>query len=393
MEKKINCIFTGCFLYPYGYAATIRKQQFLEYLHKRGCNVHVLLTLKWAKGSIMNPNKGVFNGVPFETVGHYVKKGPLLPLTYIFMIVHVCLRFLFLKKKASKNMIVSFGAGPDTLVPLLFAKLIGYKIVFDIVEDFATLIDNNTPFLRRIYIYLKFIFPRRIICPLVDGYSTISHRIQRSIELRNIEKPIVLIPVSAENLKMKMPPKNQNDYVIFMYAGTFGEKEGLELLFETFNKINEVYTNTKLILTGNCPPDRMKHLLSYINNIESVNFKGRLDFYDYFHALYNADVLLMIRNNSLFANTGFPFKLGEYLATGNVVISTRVSDVKYYLENRKNAILVDPENQEQLYNAMKYCITNKEDAYRIGQEGIKVCQKYFNPDINSEKFYQLLRRV
>jgi hypothetical protein len=35
----------------------------------------------------------------------------------------------------------------------------------------------------------------------------------------------------------------------------------------------------------------------------------------------------MPRNNSDFANTGFPFKLGEYMATGNCVISAKLPAV------------------------------------------------------------------
>jgi glycosyltransferase involved in cell wall biosynthesis len=51
----------------------------------------------------------------------------------------------------------------------------------------------------------------------------------------------------------------------------------------------------------------------------------------------------MTRVGSGYANAGFPFKLGEFLATGNPVITTNVSDVSVYLENYKDCIIVTPE--------------------------------------------------
>ncbi len=48
--KKLNVIFMGCFLYPNGFAATKKKQQFMDYIKTEGNDVRVLLTLKKARG-------------------------------------------------------------------------------------------------------------------------------------------------------------------------------------------------------------------------------------------------------------------------------------------------------------------------------------------------------
>ena len=98
----------------------------------------------------------------------------------------------------------------------------------------------------------------------------------------------------------------------------------------------------------------------------------------------------MTRINSGFANAGFPYKLGEYLATGNVVIATKVSDVENYLENYKDAILIEPNDKDQLRIAMKFCIENEEQSIQIGKNGQLKCEKYFNPDINSQLLFNLL---
>ena len=63
-----------------------------------------------------------------------------------------------------------------------------------------------------------------------------------------------------------------------------------------YNKLPTSQQNSKIIYFGLIPDD------------------------DYYQFLKDADVLLMTRIDSPYANSGFPFKLGEYLATGNAVI-------------------------------------------------------------------------
>ena len=67
-----------------------------------------------------------------------------------------------------------------------------------------------------------------------------------------------------------------------------------------------------------------------------------MDEKDYYSLLNNADIPCMTRVDLAFANAGFPFKLGEYLAAGKPVIASRVSDVDRFLVNGQNAMLVNP---------------------------------------------------
>jgi glycosyltransferase involved in cell wall biosynthesis len=46
-----------------------------------------------------------------------------------------------------------------------------------------------------------------------------------------------------------------------------------------------------------------------------------------------ADLLLVCRSNSKFANYGFPWKLGEYCMTSKPIITTRVGDIETYFKD------------------------------------------------------------
>lgn len=77
--QNLNCVFLGSFLYPHGYAATKRKQQFLDYLLLKEVKIRVLITHKLAKGSGINENQGIHNGIPYEVITPKLKKMYLLP--------------------------------------------------------------------------------------------------------------------------------------------------------------------------------------------------------------------------------------------------------------------------------------------------------------------------
>ena len=92
----------------------------------------------------------------------------------------------------------------------------------------------------------------------------------------------------------------------------------------------------------------------------------------------------MTRIDSPFANAGFPFKLGEYLATGKVVIATDVGDVRNYLVDKRDALIVSPSNAQAIDSAIDYFFSNINDMANIGLNGFKKSKQFFNPSINSK---------
>lgn len=377
----------GSFLYPKGYAATKRKQQFLDYIVSQGDFARVLITLKWAKGNELNDIKGTHNGIPYELLGVGVKKNALLPITFLIFILRAIVKLINYRKEECKNIIISFGVNFDTIIPLIMAKLLRYKIIFDIVEDSSSLSASNK-FKNKIKYWCNIKLQNIFLQRLASGMSVITSFLEEKYIRQGLNIPIKLIPVSASNINLKLE-KRESEKFKLLYSGTYGEKEGLPILFEAFRKFKEI-NNSKLVLTGNCPEHIVKLLKQCLSNLDDVIFTGRLGDEDYYQTLVDADVLLMTRANTDFANAGFPYKLGEYLATGNSVICTNVSDISKYLINMKNAVIIYPDDVNALFEAMRFIKDNPIKAIEIGKNGFAVCEKYFNPQINSGIFYELL---
>ena len=380
----MNVVFAINVPYPSGMAGSMRIRLFAEYLIKNSYNVKVVSTNQ-ENGN--NCKEGNSYGIEYSGLSH------LQYPYYLFLVIYPFLVFSklrALKKKESKNILFIYGDPDIYRAPyIVIGKLLGYKVILDIVEDRALTEESLSIKASINLIFGKIIFP--FIIKMIDGVIVISKYLEKKYSSFQA-LPVVLIPVSAFNLSSHI----NLDYSIegplkIMYAGSFGTKDGVSYLLDSFIQINKEYANTKLFLIGT-PSKTIKDKIKRINN-SNIHITGYLSDEDYFKTLASADILCMTRINSPFANAGFPFKLGEYLATGNPVIATDVSDIRLYLEDKKNVVLAQPSSSESLIEAIRYLISEPEKRKAIGLMGLKKCEESFNPEINGKKLSSFITKV
>lgn len=308
--------------------------------------------------------------------------------------------FFIYKQKYSnkKNIYYNYGY-PDitNILFICFAKIIGYKILFDLVEDDSYL-SNYRNLQAKIKIKSSLILFSRIHL-FADLCITISeHLFNKCQSVSKNKFPVYLIPISVDLSKyenkseINVPKKS----FIFFYGGSFGEKDGLEYLLKAFESVAYKNENVRLILTGqgsSADPNRFLELINKTSVSKQIEYLGFLTDEEYYSKLIEVDAFCVTRINSPYANAGFPFKLGEYLAAGKVVIVSRVGDVPKYLTSLINSIIVKPNDEKELTNAMLFCLQNKETIERIGQKGKDTVRKYFDSAMISEKFYNILLNI
>ena len=222
---------------------------------------------------------------------------------------------------------------------VITAKLLGYKIIVEIVEDYA-LNEEHVSTIRRLNINSTIFFEKRLSF-FTDSIIVVSKYLENKFNLLfNNKIPVKLIPVSTQ-INNRSLFNNVNKSFRFLYAGTFAKKDGLETLVKAFDKFNHKYFDSELILIGSTNHKQLIEKLLINTNIKYLGaFYGK----DYFNTLFTSNVLCMTRTNSKFANAGFPHKIAEYLSTGLPVICSDISDISYYLENKKDAVIVKPDS-------------------------------------------------
>lgn len=378
--KKINLlVFTRD--YPIGMAETKRIQHLLYYLFSQKIEINVISF----RSKLPQPaEKGLDNGISFVNIGIGLDF-KLLNLHKI--IVYFC-KGLYLilkyKKEDCKNIIYCYGTiNIENILFVFWARLLRYKLVFDINEDYLFFEDQVKAISR-----FKFWTVKQldfITYHWSAAIVVISTQLMNKYLKRN-NKHIVLIPVTAKQ-NFNANKNNNNNPLKVVYAGSFGSKDGVNDIIEGFNSFNSIYQNARLILTGKS--DQQVIYQEKYKSYSNIIFKGHVLDDEFYDLLKNADVMCMCRTNSGFANAGFPFKLGEYLATGNPVISTKASDVENYLTS-DDVYLIEPNSPQQICGALTEIVNNPEEARKIGLNGMKKCQKFFSPEINGKLLYDLL---
>lgn len=106
----------------------------------------------------------------------------------------------------------------------------------------------------------------------------------------------------------------------------------------------------------------------------------------------SADCLVLARPDSLQARAGFPTKLGEYLATGIPVVVTKTGEIARYLEDGRNAYLVEPGDVKGLAEKISWVVTHPDAAKRVGESGREVAQRSFDWHNDQEGLCKWLRQ-
>lgn len=369
-EKRMNLIFLGSFAYPQGMAGTKLIQHAIDGIrHVPDVSIRVIVL---RQSSEANPPFGFHRGIPYETIMPDLigaKLALLAPL--LFAKAKCALRKVF--DPESKNILYVYGPPAIDNVPVVrAARRLGYNTVFDIVEDDETVAGISSSFYQRIKSWYILRSTRQIRA-LADGIVVISSHLERKFaDLTGGSIPVHLRPISVDFSHFKDPVPASSEATSMFYAGSYGVKDGVNNLLDAFETLAPRYPFLRLVLTGKGSKEAMQRVLSRIAHSsfsDRIDYKGYLDDDTYYATLRKADIPCMTRIDLAYAHAGFPFKLGEFLATGKSVIVSRVSDVEHFLKDKHDALLVEPGSVADIVRAVEYILQNPEAAREIGRRG------------------------
>lgn len=395
MTNKINLVFMGGFTYPRGMAGTKRIQNALtalkEYPHVA---TRVILQRQSARDNILS---GIYDGTPYETVmGDLLRARMFVALPLLYYKTYAALKRAL--QPDYKNMLYFYGPlFLESVVPLSYARRLGYKIVFDVIEDYDLTKEVSGSF----YGYVKNNLASRLSSRINDlsaGIIVISSRLEKKYTTMTQGKvPIHYLPISIDMACFPEKPFRMNSTVSLFYAGSFGKKDGIPVLLDAFDRLAAQYKNIRLILTGRGinrkAMDEFFARAKISPNKDRIEYKGYLEEKEYYSLVNNADIPCMTRVDVAYAQAGFPFKLGEFLATGKPVIASRVSDVDGFLVNGHNAMLVQPSSSTEICDAAEFLINNPETAEAIGLRGRVVAKSFFDYKQQGKGLLTFLKKI
>lgn len=172
------------------------------------------------------------------------------------------------------------------------------------------------------------------------------------------------------------------DKKIISYIGKYktkGETKGVEELIKTFAKILSDLPNSFILLVGiNQNEINEVEKIFKNSNINKKNYKiilhvpyNKIPYY-----LKSSDILIMNYPKTIhYAYYMSPLKLFEYMASGQPIVASNLPSIREIL-NENNAILVKPDDPEDLAWGIKKILADKKLADRISKQAYQDVQKY-----------------
>jgi len=208
------------------------------------------------------------------------------------------------------------------------------------------------------------------------------------IKNRVKKEKVMLIPHFIDlNLKNKKIPTNDVEDII-CFCGTPSISNGIIDLVQAFAIVSKYRRNTKLLIIGKIPGDVFPEIKKL--NDKSIHLTGYLKKDAIEPMMRSSSILVNPRQSGVWADAGFPTKLGEYFATKRPVVATRVGDLAYYFNDKEELVFAEPNNPRSLADAILFLLENKEKGNQIGLNGFNWASNNLDYIKNSQKLIEFL---
>jgi glycosyltransferase involved in cell wall biosynthesis len=205
-----------------------------------------------------------------------------------------------------------------------------------------------------------------------SGIQVLATPEQNSVKTLNLKPPLFLIPngIFAQDFELLPPaslflekfPETKNRKLI-LFLGRIDPKKGLDLLSSAFAKIHQQFPDTHLAIAG---PDNVGYLPTVKNYfqdlgcLDTVTFTGMLTGEMKYSALSAASIYVAPSYSE-----GFSMSILEGMASGLPCIFTTACN--FPEANEAQVAKVVGVNQEEITEALLWCLSNKEEANEMGQ--------------------------
>mgnify|MGYP000958488727 CR=1 FL=1 len=395
--SSANVVFMGNLLYPEGLAETKRFQHFIDAMSADPGNaVRVLLLRQSHPGRAGAGLSGEHRGITYATIGQDIGANLGLPVAVLRYLYAGCRQLWAARRPGGHNILFLYNEpNVENVAFVLWAKLLGYRVIVDIVED-SYFIPGDARWISRLKARSS-AWATRHLDWFADGVVVISSFLERKLAgiLRG-RRPVCHVPISVDLDRVVARTGAFHRPVRLLYAGSFGDKDGVEGLIDAFDQLASRWPDLEFVLTGLGQAGRMDEVHRRIARspfAAKIRYVGRLPDEQYFRLISECDIPCVVRAPSAFADRGFPFKLGEYLATGRPVVASRVSDVERYLVDGVNAMLVDAGSVAGVVSAVEYLLADEARALAIGLAGRRVAEEHFSARTNGRRLLALVESL
>jgi glycosyltransferase involved in cell wall biosynthesis len=186
-----------------------------------------------------------------------------------------------------------------------------------------------------------------------------------------------------------------NGPVRIVYVGRLVEKKGAEILIKAFQRIHQVFPQSRLTLIGDgVLKNKLKQLSKNLHIEKHIEFIGALPHNEVAKQLEQAHVFCLPSMKDRTGNQeGIPNAIKEAMACGIPVVSTFHSGIPELIEDGQTGHLVAEKDVDGLAGKLIDLIGQPETWARLGQNARVKIESDFNRQVQTYKLEQLFDQV
>jgi glycosyltransferase involved in cell wall biosynthesis len=392
--QKINKVFIlGVNGFPYGTARIEKLKLIGKSLAYNQLKVEFICN-EWgySKKGELAP-KGHFEGIDyFYTTGIIHRPGSFVARRWI-KFKGLIKEMMYLSKNRCDAAIVSVMSG--MFFPLfyywLFARKNGYKLYYPHHEE-----PEVTLNMKSLYHRINLFLFNRFAWKLLDGAFPISNYLAEKIAKKEPGLKLLKIPAIVDFEifdKIKLSAGTSLEKY-FMYCGSIVYFDVIGFVIKAFELVPGNDFEMHLVISG----DRRKKEKLYQRIDQSPKKLKILVFenldYDVLVQKYiHARALLIPLRDTLQDKARLPHKIGEYTASGNVVISNKIGDIPFYFKNTENALIADHYDEHEYAGMMQFVIQYPDEARAIGLAGYETGMQVFNYKTYGQQIHKFMENT
>jgi glycosyltransferase involved in cell wall biosynthesis/O-antigen ligase len=375
-------------------------------LRSKGVSVEVLTAMpNYPKMEIQEGYKNKrfvfeeFEGVPVYRSGIYVKKSSRISVRLLnyFSFVWSSFRAGVFKLPSYDFIMVESPPLFLGISGYLLSRIKGAKMIFNVSDLWPESAEKlglvtNTLFLNMATILEEFLYRRSV---LITGQTM---GIVKNISGRFPKKKVYWLP-NGVDLSYFDPLKISSGWriqeglsdraVVFLYAGIIGHAQGLEVILNAAEKVQDSDAIFVLLGDGPLKPELLE--LKTKKSLENVIFLNSVSKKEIPRIVKDCDVAIVpLRKLPLFEGA-IPSKIFENLAMETPVLLGVDGEARdLFIRDGQAGIYFTPENEQELADRVMEVVNHKIDLKKLGTNGRKYVAANFDRDKIALGFFQEL---
>lgn len=316
--------------------------------------------------------------------GGYLKRIFVLPIKLFFRLKQV-------------NADVYQTACPDLIITCLLLKLKRKKVIYNLREHHPYYFyeKSKLPFCLKWIIVQFMVVWMKFALRHVDGVLTVADSLAEYLNRWHANNVVTVgnYPYVNKGYELTLEDylKRPNRII---YFGTIRKESRQEIFLKAINRL----PNVEYFVAGIFIEKQYEELITSMPEWKSVKKIGRFEREQLDDFLQNSTISNVLRDfnvtRGITKNGSMGIiKLTESMEAALPIICADTPCYREMMQKYKCGILVDPNDEIQVFNAICYLVNNKEEAWRMGQEGRRAVLQEYSWDAQSVKYVNFVNDI